>query len=511
MESTPAESGGWARWGVILALIAVAGAVLRFYALGHQGLWYDEAQTGWMVRAPLGQMLAGVPRSESAPPLYYVVAWLWVRVFGDTREGLRSLSAVAGVLTIPVAFAAARSLVGRRAALVAALLVAVNPLLIWYSQEARAYALLVLASTVALWCFGRARERPTGGRFAAWAVAAAVAMWIHYFAVFLVVPEALLLLARPGATPRTRSLAMLGLGAAGLPLVVIAVRQGHHAAWIQTIPLSLRLEQVGRFFIDGFTPPAGPLIAVLSAVLAAIGCVLAATRGDDRRGVASVAIIAAAGIGLPLLLIAVGLDYFDGRNLLAASVPLLVVLAAGFATRRMAVLGLPAVGALAAISIGLVVVLQREPRAQRPDWPALTAALERLPSPRVVQIHGGSRSWAIPLTFELRRTWWLRPRGARVMEFDVIRKLPAAGSCGGRPWWGPACAIPVLTPLTAPPPAAFHRVAEIRAGGFAITRYRAAHPVRIYPHSPFGRPSRSPARRNKRHLLLTPMREPVIT
>jgi hypothetical protein len=54
-------------------------------------------------------------------------------------------------------------------------------------------------------------------------------------------------------------------------------------------------------------------------------------------------------------------------------------------------------------------------------------------------------------------------------------------------------------------------VAEIRAGGFAITRYRAAHPVRIYPHSPFGRPSRSPARRNKRHLLLTPMREPVIT
>src|SRR5690349_14694105 len=95
---------------VALAAVTTAAAFLRYYAIGRQGFWYDEATTAWLVRATPAQMLAQLPHTESTPPLYYLLAWGWVRLFGDTQTGLRSLSALAGVITVPVAFAAAREL-----------------------------------------------------------------------------------------------------------------------------------------------------------------------------------------------------------------------------------------------------------------------------------------------------------------------------------------------------------------------------------------------------------------
>jgi mannosyltransferase len=487
-------------WPWALAVIVLLAAGLRFYGLARQGLWYDESRTGWMMRTPLDQVLAGVPRTESTPPLYYVVLWGWVRVFGDTRAGLRSLSAVAGVLTVPFAFAAARSLAGRRVALIAALLVAVNPLLIWYSQEARAYSLHVLLSTVTLWLFARAIEHPSRRRLVVWAIAAVAALWTHYFAAFLVVGEAVLLLRR---APRWTLWLGLGLAAAVAvaPLAVIASDQAHHAGWIPAVPRLVRVEQIATSFVAGFRPPAGRVTVLVSCAIAAVACALALTRRApaERRGVTVFAWIAGVALAVPLLLSLLGLDYLDGRNVLAAVIPLLVVLACGFAAPRGRPLGLALAAGLTVISLGLVVALWNEPRAQRSNWPALAAALRRLPAPRVVELNGGNRSWAMPLAFELRRTWWLQPGGARVREFDVVQTVPRRRPCGGRTWWGPACNI--SGPLRAiPRHPGFHRVGRFTAGGFVITRYRAARPMRIEP----------PRGRRGRHLLVTPRREPVI-
>src|SRR3954452_9610977 len=95
--------------GALAAVTALA-ALLRFWALGRQGFWYDEATTAWLLRGNHGQLLAQLPYTESTSPLYYLLAWGWVRVFVDHERVLRSLSALAGVATVPVAFAAARTL-----------------------------------------------------------------------------------------------------------------------------------------------------------------------------------------------------------------------------------------------------------------------------------------------------------------------------------------------------------------------------------------------------------------
>src|SRR5260370_15937935 len=85
------------------AALTVLAAVLRFYRLGHQGFWFDEANTALLVHFSPGEMLGLVPQTESTPPLYYCVAWVWARLFGYGEAALRSLSAGTGLLAPAVA------------------------------------------------------------------------------------------------------------------------------------------------------------------------------------------------------------------------------------------------------------------------------------------------------------------------------------------------------------------------------------------------------------------------
>src|ERR1700741_4565359 len=205
------------------AVIAVFGltvlaAVLRFYRLGHQGFWFDEGNPALLVHFSPGKMLGLIPQTESTPPLYYMVAWVWARVFGYGESGLRSLSAVCGVLLVPVVYAAGARLISRRAGVIAAALAACSPLLIWYSQEARSYSMLALLSAVSLLAFAYARVSPTPRGLVAWVVASALALATHYYAVLAVVPEAVWLL-WVWRSRRPVQVAVGGVGLCGLGLV----------------------------------------------------------------------------------------------------------------------------------------------------------------------------------------------------------------------------------------------------------------------------------------------------
>ena len=70
--------------------------------------------------------------------------------------------------------------------------------MVWYSQEARAYELYALLGALSLLCFLRAYRLPRAGSLALWSLSSVLALLTHYFAVFLLGPEALLLLAGSG-------------------------------------------------------------------------------------------------------------------------------------------------------------------------------------------------------------------------------------------------------------------------------------------------------------------------
>src|SRR5947209_15218839 len=177
----------------VVAVVVIA-AALRFATLHIQSYDYDELQTVRLLRMHFGSMLTGVARDESTPPLYYILAWVWSRVFGTGEAGLRALSALFGTATVAVVYAVAKDLASRGAALLAALLCALSPWFVYYSQEARAYALVALLVSISFWCFVRALRAAAPRTLVAWALASGLTICAHYFALFVVVPEALWLI-----------------------------------------------------------------------------------------------------------------------------------------------------------------------------------------------------------------------------------------------------------------------------------------------------------------------------
>ena len=357
----------------LIALVVLA-AALRFPTLGLQSLWADEAFTAEIAGASFGDVLDRVADTESTPPLHYLLTWAWTQVFGDSEWSLRALPALWGTLTVPAVFAAARGLFGsERAGLLAAALAATSPILVWYSQEARAYSLLVLLSAVALWALATRRH-------GIWSAASAAALATHYFAVFVVVPQALWL------AWRRRTLAPLVAPAlAGAALLPLLAHQEDTVArpWADRFSVADQVAATAQEFLLGrqwtwlIHRPGFVVLAALWAL-----ALHWLWRERERRAILPLA-LAAAAIGVPVLVSLAGTNYLAPRNVLGAWPLLAVAVAAGAALRGRA--GLAVIGAAAAVSLAIVAAGWLEPRLQRDDWRAL---LDPDPAPAVVVVDG---------------------------------------------------------------------------------------------------------------------------
>ncbi len=375
----------------IVAGLTLLAALLRFATLGVQSYHHDEIVTaGRILGGSFGHAMDGVDFSESAPPLYYALAWLWTQLWGTGEWGLRSLSALAGVATVPVAYLVALELRGRRAGLVAAALVAVNPMLLWYSQEARAYALFALLCTISLlYCVRTLRD---GRRrdFVVWGVVSGLALATHYFAVFPLAAEALWMLRRRRRESLT-GIAIVGLS--GLALAPLAIHQMSlkHAEWIAGQSLGHRLWETAATFVTGETSdiiarPTQPGLSLVPLALALAGFALLAFRAgrEERRAAALPLSVAAAAIGIPVLLALAspGKDYVLARNVIPALVPLLIALAIALTLPSARRLGTVLAGGLLAYSLAFCVWASFSPDLQRPDWRDVAARLGEPAAPR---------------------------------------------------------------------------------------------------------------------------------
>lgn len=375
----------------IVAGLTALGAVLRLATLGVQAYHHDEIVTASRVlRVGFGHAMDAVGFSESAPPLYYALAWCWTQLTGTSEWGLRSLSALAGVATIPVVYLIGRELRGRSAGLLAAALVAVNPMLLWYSQEARAYSLLVLFCGLSLLFCVRALAR--GGRrdFAWWGAFSALALATHYFAVFPILAEAALLLRRRG---RAAVAGLWIVALAAVPLGALAYHQMSygHAEWIGKFSLGHRIAETGITFAVGETgdiigrvEQPGPALLPLALVIAAFVLLAVRANRDERRAAFLPLAVGAAALGIPLLLALLpgGKDFLLARNLIPALVPLLLVVAVALTARRARRLGAAIAAPLLAYSFGFCVWAAASPDLQRPDWEAVAARLGEPDGPR---------------------------------------------------------------------------------------------------------------------------------
>ena len=168
MNRTPIALGG----------AILAGILLRVPRLGGQGLWADEAFTAIWATLPLPDMLAQA-RADNQAPLYYFLQSLVTPAPGASEAMVRSLACLAGLLSIPLLFLLARWMFSDRAGLWAAWLLAVSPLHVHYSREARVYTWLTLTAIVAMLCACALHRRPAAGSVAAAAAALLVLAYLH--------------------------------------------------------------------------------------------------------------------------------------------------------------------------------------------------------------------------------------------------------------------------------------------------------------------------------------------
>ncbi len=452
--------------GPLLAVTALA-AVLRLVTLGSQSYWLDESQAAHELSLSFGSMLHAWSANEWNPPLYLIVAWPWARLFGTGAVALRSLSAIAGVAMVPLLYLAGRELAGARAGLVAALLAAVNPFMIDYSQQAREYMLMTLLCTASLLCFARAWNAPSSRRLLWWALLSGLALLTQYFAGFLIAAEGLLLVWRVRSRASVAALGSQGVLAAVLvPHVLPRFDDPGQSAFITAQPLSLRLQQVPVTF--GFdTLYKGPAVSyglLGAAALAAVVIALLVTGAGDRelRGAGLAAALAAVVLLVPLALALAGHDDYLARGLMPAWPPLAVTIAAACTAQRARIAGAILAVALVAGFLWAEAAIQSDPAYQNPDWRGVAAALGSARGPRAIVAYDGQFATG-PLSYYLPRVAWAGPGMAfvdpdapvAVGEIDVVSQYHH-----------------VVDPL----PAGVSLIGARDVDGYDVDRFRLAEP-----------------------------------
>lgn len=471
----------------LLAAIVALGALVRFSTLNEQSFWLDEATTWGIVHHGLGHVLTTVPRTESTPPLYYVLLWLWSRVLGTGEVGLRSFSAICGTLTIPLMWTIGRRLASERVGLVAALLTAVNPLLFWYSQEARSYSLLLLLSALTLLALVRALEAPSVGRVLGWGAACALALASHYYAAVVIVSEAAWLgacLHRRGLLTARRAIAglapVVAVGAALTPLMIEQNdgRAGYIAATGGSLPY--RLAQLVKQDLIGEGQPHKTLLTALACALALVALALLLRRSARReRSAAWMLLVVGAGGVIVALVVAVTVsDYFNTRNLMPTWPALALLVATGLGATRAGRGGALATGALALLSLFCVWNVVSNPEFQRTDWRGAAHALGPPSGRRAIVADLTSQ---VPLRPYMSGLTAYPPAGERVRQVDVIWLQRDAT-------WGP------IAPVTAVALPGFPRMSVRRTKSYVVVRYLASTPQlepaaaldRLYPRASRG-------------------------
>jgi mannosyltransferase len=453
----------------IAGLTALAAAI-RFATVGLQAYHHDEAITVVKILHPgLRATLSSVRDFESTPPLYYGLAWGWSQIFGVHEAGLRSLSALAGVATVPLAGLIGIEAAGRRVGVALAALVAVNPMLIWYSQEARAYSLLVLLSAVSLLFFLRFRRSGANRDLAWWSVSSALALATHYFAGFLIVIEAgVLLLDRPARRRILIALAPIAATVLGLaPLATSQAGNSRHTTWIAGSSAAYRAWETAVGFTIGETgrfigqKPAWTF-AVVPLILVGAGLLLASrAQGRERRGAAIGLLLGGGALAIVIVLAAAGKDYLLDRNLLPILIPIALVAAIGFRATRTRALGAGLAALLVVYWLAFDVYVDFRPNLQRPNWRTVAAKLGPLKGSRAIV------TWKLadyPLVFYLDRDLLGVTKGTppqRVNEVDVIFRHPP----------------PAKRPSRLPAP--FREVERDHFGDLTLIRYRSPRVIPI--------------------------------
>ena len=366
------NKGRLSQWIVLfITLLAMA---LRLYQLSVKSLWFDECFTLMLARLPLSAAWQVMSLSANTPPLYYLFMRLWLGLAGASEYALRFPSAALGILAIPSIYRLGRRLSGKTVGLIAALLLTASPFHIWYSQDGRMYAPMVLFG---LWAMDAFISLVRGQRrWAALTVWSALAYLTHYGTFSLVYVQLVYLLPRLRQTQLVRRW-FLAQAMAFVPLtpwLIGYLSRGLYPAGLSWIPRPGPLDPF--YTLWNFTTidveTLTPAVALLAAGTALVFLAGLFPWSEERRWLVW-------WLALPIgfvFLLSLRRPYYSDRYLLTTLPAYLLLLALGITARRAAIWRLlTASVVLAAMGWGTL-RLYTDPHFVKEDWRGVTAAIE---------------------------------------------------------------------------------------------------------------------------------------
>ena len=193
-------------FGAFIGLAVTAALWLRWSGLDSQSLWLDEGITFWISRfSPEG--IWHILQLDTSNPLYYILLHYWTGWFGTSEFSIRALSATFAALSIPIFYQITRKVVADRAAIaLAMMLYAVSFYQVWYAQEARCYALLVLLSLASVYLLMLCLEKGSLLRLSGLAFCITASLYTHNIAIFYLPGIVVMWLAYPAEMPLRKRL-----------------------------------------------------------------------------------------------------------------------------------------------------------------------------------------------------------------------------------------------------------------------------------------------------------------
>ncbi len=274
------------RYVQIVLSLTVIGALLRFYHLGYNSLWLDEAATHTFASLSLAGIWQ-LTATEINPPLFH-----WIEHFmlfaGDNETILRFVPALAGILTIPLIYLIGREFFDRNVGIIAAGAAAFSPFLIFYSQEARAYSLMLFFVAAAMIFYLRALREKDLRNWILFGIFSALAFWTHFYSIVII--GALILYALGlqllNIRENIKNLKVIGIGIVVLiigsfPLIISAIQLFISRA---STPPSFGIQGIGLIY-QTFLQMSGSEIGMYLFVFLFVVGILQAFILDRNKGI----------------------------------------------------------------------------------------------------------------------------------------------------------------------------------------------------------------------------------
>lgn len=173
------------RYAQLLLCVTLLGFFLRFYNLGFNSLWLDEASTSTFASMSLSGIWQVTTGGEFNPPLFYWMEHMMLAL-GNNEVILRFIPALLGGCCIPLVYFVGKVFVDRNVGIIAAAACAFSPFLVYYSQEARAYSVMLFFLLFAMFFFFLALKTDHVKDWVLFGVLSALAFWSHFYALVLI-------------------------------------------------------------------------------------------------------------------------------------------------------------------------------------------------------------------------------------------------------------------------------------------------------------------------------------